>query len=379
MEAGHSHNAWATPPAPHAGQKRKWEDRSQHIRPTAFTSPPAKPQQGSKPPRAKAAVAPAVPSFGFSLPTLPGPSTAAKASNSSGKDVHKKGKIRLGLTNQPPPEEASSEEESGDEEATLGAKINGGGYAFEHEGQQIALQTEADIAAWIKDRRRNFPTRQKASEKAEAAAMRRKHELDFIRKLKGKPPRSEHIEVRQERQQHPAKPKQDTKKQEELAALRKKLHESMLEKRDAPRAVDLGLGYASETESDRESSILSESSVVSSSEESDEDEEEDENDSDAAPEPISAKIAPPPVKVPPPVSTATQNQPASETAGVCFKFQRDGRCPRGRNCRFKHTPREDMHEKRTTLFEKMVEQELLKSDQLALDAIKYLGQNGYLG
>jgi hypothetical protein len=31
------------------------------------------------------------------------------------------------------------------------------------------------------------------------------------------------------------------------------------------------------------------------------------------------------------------------------------------------------------LYEKLVEQELVKADQLALDAIKFLGQNGFLG
>jgi hypothetical protein len=351
-------------PSQQAGQKRKREER----RPQ---------QQGSKPPRAKAAVPPAIPTFGFTLPnrTSAQPPPTPKAA----KGRHdRKSKVRLGLTSSLPHDESSSEDEDVDEEVALAARLKGGGYAFEHEGEQISLQTAGDVADWIKDRRRNFPTREKALEKAHAAEIKRRKELEFVRKLKGTPSRPE----APPREQRPPKvherSQRDLKKQEELATLRKKLHESMMQKKEPPTTVDLGLGYASDTESggqdEEESSVLSESSVVSSSEESSDDSDAESDDSDAAPEPASSKVGPPPIKVPPPVSLQTPRMPDSEK--MCKNIKQYGKCPFGHSCRFKHPVKE---EKRIGLYDKLVEQELVRSDQLALDAIKYLGQNGFLG
>ncbi|KAH7061659.1 hypothetical protein BKA63DRAFT_429977 [Paraphoma chrysanthemicola] len=340
-------------PSQQAGQKRKREERKPQ-------------QQGSKPPRARAAVPPPIPTFGFTLPN-PTSVQSAPASTKNKTRNDRQGKVRLGLGSSLSQDESSSEDEDIDEEAALAARLKGGGYAFEHEGEQISLQTAGDVADWIKDRRRNFPTQQKALEKAHAAAIKRRNELEFVRKLKGKPTQ---LETRPEAPREKAKPprvrersEKDMKKQEELAALRKKLHESMMKKQQGSAAVDLGLGYGSETQSDEaededeESSVLSDSSIVSSSEESSDDSEADSDGSDAAPEPISSKITPAAIKMPPPIAMQTPRMPDSEKI-------------------FKHPVKE---EKRTGLYEKLVEQELVRSDQLALDAIKYLGQNGFLG
>lgn len=362
-------------PTQQSGQKRKWDDHQNGAPTQSQPQFQRKPQQqGSKPPRAKAAVPPAVPGFGFTL-AIPSHSPASSKVNNA-KD-YRKAKVRLGLTHQQEQPEESSEEEEMDEETELGEKLKGGGYAFEHEGEHISLQTAGDIAEWIKDRRRNFPTYQKALEKAQAAAEKRRNELEFVRKLKGELPQPE---PRPERARPAPKiherSQRDERKQEELAALRKKLHESMMRKKEPPAAIDLGLGYASATESEAESSVLSESSVVSSSEESSEESDEGPDDSDAPPEATSSKIAPPPIKVPPPPTQApTERKPGK--GRICNTWRQHGKCPFGDGCRFKHPPK--VEEKRTGLYEKLVEQELVKSDQLALDAIKYLGQNGFLG
>jgi hypothetical protein len=365
-------------PAQQSGQKRKWDDHKGNTQ-----------QKGTKPPRAKAAVAPAIPTFGFTLPT---PLSAPAPSKPNRKHDKKRSKVKLGLTNEAIPDESSDEEEVlEDEEAALAAKIKGGGYAFEHDGEHISLQTAGDIAEWIKDRRRNFPTYEKAMQKAQAAEAKRKHELEFVRKLRGKPSQAENQPARPERlpaNREPRPPKEltpqmiernkrDEKKQEELAALRKKLHESMMKKREAPTTVDLGVGYGSATESEAESSVLSDSSVVSSSEESS-DSEADE--SDAPPEATSSKIAPPPVKVPPPAPAQIERKPDNEK--TCMSWRQYGKCKFGHSCRFQHPPkdsRDSKGEKRTGLYEKLVEQEMVKADQTMLDAIKYLGQNGFLG
>jgi hypothetical protein len=64
---------------------------------------------------------------------------------------------------------------------------------------------------------------------------------------------------------------------------------------------------------------------------------------------------------------------------MCNSWRQHGKCPFGHSCRFKHPPKDAKKEKRTGLYEKLVEQEMVKADQMMLDAIKYLGQNGFLG
>ncbi|KAH7379256.1 hypothetical protein DE146DRAFT_625537 [Phaeosphaeria sp. MPI-PUGE-AT-0046c] len=337
-------------PPPQSSHKRKRDDRRSN---TSIEQAPHRhpQQQGFKPPRAKVAIPPPVPTFGFALPAPPPAAAPSRAKDNS------KGKVRLGLTRQEVPDE-SSEEEDIDEEVALGAKLKGGGFAFEHQGEHISIQTTGDIAEWIKDRKRNFPTYQKAVEKAQAAASKRKNELEFVRKLKGKPVQPDIAPREKAKPKAPERSQKEEKKREELAALRKKLHESMVKKEAT--TVDLGVGYGSATESDPgESSVLSDSSVVSSSEESSDDSDNESNDSDAPPEAASSKIAPLPINVPRPLPAPIRTEPKSTKEKM-----------------FKHPYRE---EKRTGLYEKLVEQELVKADQLALDAIKYLGQNGFLG
>jgi hypothetical protein len=352
------------------------DDRNQKLQPQRKP-----PQPSPKPPRAKAAVPPPIPSFGFSLP----PPVVVKP------DVKKRA-ANLGLSQKPKPEE-SSDEEDVDEEVVYQEKLKGGGFAFEHEGEMIAIRTGAEVAAWIKDRRKNFPTQERIMEKADEAASKRMSELDFLRRLKGKPPKKQSIETqvpvqqtkprersKEDQAKHEAdirrKQEAEAKRQEELAALRKKLHESMMKKQSAP--VDLGLGYDSATASDEESEILSESSVVSSSEEEEEPDPESSDESDAAPEPTSSKMAAPPIRVAPP-QPPPRAPPKPETR-TCTNWARNGRCPWLSKCKYQHPPKKEEELKlEMGLYERMVEQELIKADQLALDAIKYLGQNGFLG
>ncbi|CAO2656549.1 Nn.00g053520.m01.CDS01 [Neocucurbitaria sp. VM-36] len=367
-------------PTQHAGQKRKLNDRNNDTQ-SQVSSQQRPQQQSTKPPRAKAAVPPAVPSFGFSLPT-PSVVRPLTVSKGKGKNDTKKRKLNLGLTEHPMPEESSEDEEI-DEEARYSAKLKGGGFAFEHNGEQISIQTAAEVAAWVKDRKKRFPTQKRVMEKTQEAAMKRKSELEFLRKLNGRAPKPDTsprkerpIKVRDESRQNKTKREEDGQRHDELAALRKKLHESMLEKQSKSSAVDLGLGYDSETASDEESSVLSESSVVSSSEESSDESDSESADSDEAPEPTSSKVGPPPIKVPPPAPPPASTQPKHGKRKICPNWEQHGRCSYSNKCKFAHPPKE---EKRVGLYEMMVEQELVKADQLALDAIKYLGQHGFLG
>jgi hypothetical protein len=351
-----------------AGQKRK---RPEHNA-TAPPLPPKKASSGPKPPRAKAAAPPPVPSFGFSLPT-----PAASMSNpKNGRD--KKKRVNLGLSEQNAVDNNSSDDEDVDEEAAFAEKIKVEGVAFEHNGEMISLQTAADVQAYIKDRRRNYPTQQRIVEKMQETAARRAHELDFLHRVKGKPRKA----TPDTKPARPPKPERkakevDTKKQEELAALRKRLHESMINKHQKPTNL-LGAGYDSDSEA--ESSVLSDSSVLSlssnDSSDDDSDEENEQSDSDAAPEITSSKAASPHIAVTP---SAPMSAPPSQ---LCKNWSKNGVCKFGKGCRWAHPPSEKgsaQGEKKMGLFEKMVEQELEKRDRLALECIKFLGANGFLG
>jgi hypothetical protein len=369
-------NAPRYSPGQQAGQKRKRPEPNTNAPPL----PPKKASSGPKPPRAKAVAPPPVPSFGFSLPT-----PAVSTSNTKNRRDQKK-RVNLGLSEQNPMDGNSSEDEDVDEEAVFAEKIKVEGIAFEHNGEMISLQTAADVQAYIKDRRRNYPTQQRIVEKMQEAAAKREHELEFLHRVKGKSRKA----APDTKPAKPPKPERkakevDTKKQEELAALRKKLHESMINKQQQNTNL-LGAGYDSDSDSNAESSVLSDSSVLSSSSDEpsddDSDEGDEQSDSDAAPETTSSKAAPPPIAVPLP---APVTAPPSQ---VCKNWSKNGICRFGKGCRWAHPPGEKgstqqqkdrQGEKKTGLFEKMVEQELEKRDRLALECIKYLGTNGFLG
>jgi hypothetical protein len=416
----------------------------------------------SKPPRAKAIPSPAVPGFGFALPTSPTLKRPAVAQSGS-RGSQKKRKVHLGLTQHQEPQYESSSSSSDevadvDEEAALAEKIVNKGLVFEHEGHNISLQTPAEIKAWIKDRRRQYPTAKRVAEKSKELAEKRAGELEFLRRIKGDTgKRKSAVRAPQEPRPVAAAPTPSAadiksaeerqashqRHQVELQQLRKRLHESLaINKAKAessktatptsvsiPQAIDLGLGYASENEDPSgkdedededgdDSSELEESSVVSSS--SDEQSGDSDLDSDSPPEEQSAKALIPPTSVlPPPPTQAVkleiadlgsdsdsppeeisakipiklartplppQQMPSTTTQAsnptTCKSWERYGRCNHKKYCKLEHPPKEKKEKKEVKklgLFERLVEQEREQADRLALEGIKWLGQNGFLG
>ncbi|KAF2662717.1 hypothetical protein K491DRAFT_709388 [Lophiostoma macrostomum CBS 122681] len=372
-------------PSEFGGKKRKRNENIQPPRP-AHASPPLKQQPPSqKPPRAKAAPPPAIPNFGFALPPVKAPQPVPKTTVAS-KAIQNKPKVHLGLTRQGEVVyEESSGEEDIDEEAAYASKAKFDGMVFEYGGETLSLQTPAELAAFIKDRKRQYPTRRRITEKAREIAERRTAEIDFLRKLSGRPPAPKSAnDVDTERKASVSN--------EAVEALRRRVQESVLEKQreraqsnvqiapapasDRPKTMDLGLGYSSESDSDgEESSELSDSSVLSSSDESSDDSDE-ESDSDSGPEEVTSRKAPPPAVVPPAPPPAPPRDKTADGREICSFWEQYGKCRLGRRCRFAHPP---PVEKRVGLYERLVEQEKEKADRLALDAIKYLGRNGFLG
>ncbi|KAL5379746.1 hypothetical protein DPSP01_008218 [Paraphaeosphaeria sporulosa] len=382
-------------PSPRKRQRNERVERWQPQQPPKHNHPPiqkapAQSAPSQKPPRAKAKAPPSIPGFGFSLPPVPQHTDTLKA---GGAHHHHQKRVKLGLTSLNCDEESSSEDDDNnvDEEALLAAKWDGKGMTFEHNGETISLQTAAEFAEYIKDRKTNFPTQQRAAEKAHLAAERRANEIEFLRRVKGTPGKGRpggEAKSKDQRKGKAANKYGSLKPRPE--ELREKARNSMASKHaaakppsdsSAQQSIDLGLGYRTDTESDDASSILSESSVVSSDESSEgaasEAEADEASDSDALPEAQSSKIiAAPRVPQPPPRLPAPRAETSSKSqAGVCQQWKMTGRC-KYKYCRNKHGEEEP---KSMGLYERMVEQELDKADRLALEAIKYLGRNGFLG
>jgi hypothetical protein len=362
------------------GVKRRRNDRAVQYQAEKKLHPAQNTQQGSqKPPRAKVKVAPAIPTFGFALPTA-----AKQEPQITGKDGGKidprKRKHNLGLTAQEIEDdpESSSDEEIDEEAAYAGNQKLANGLLFEHEGELISLQTQAEIAAWRKDRRSMYPTRKRMEEKALQAKEKRESELEFLARVTGKPRRRK-LEVEEQKPARKPRGRHDDA-QERPGNQGGADQESM--KRNIPTSdipttqpsINLSLGYESETDSEADSSELSDSSVLSSDEE---ESDVDSDSSDGAPVPQTTKLVAPVKNVPPPPPVRTVPQPKKQNiVDVCPQWKKTGKCKYGRNCRHPHV---DVTPKMVGLYERMVEQELEKTDRMALDAIKFLGQNGFLG
>ncbi|KAL8943531.1 MAG: hypothetical protein Q9216_000989 [Gyalolechia sp. 2 TL-2023] len=113
----------------------------------------------------KTQVAPAVPSFGNPLPTKP-----PALQEDSKKLKKKKRRVnQLGLTPKSEEHLSSSEDEDADEELKLASSVVASGISnhelkFTYKGQTSVLQSSTDIASWLEERRKRFPT---AARKAE--------------------------------------------------------------------------------------------------------------------------------------------------------------------------------------------------------------------
>jgi hypothetical protein len=150
-------------PRPHAhgnhGQKPKMNHKRDHS--SAFIKPQ------STVPRTPAA--PAVPSFGNPLPSKPPPAVDATSNRKAKKRKRKHN--QLGLTPQADDHESSEEEGEGDDEESKLAQ--GGSEAaplqISYKGKTSTLQTQAEIAAWIAERKKKFPTQARVDAKKEAA------------------------------------------------------------------------------------------------------------------------------------------------------------------------------------------------------------------
>ncbi|KAJ5675797.1 hypothetical protein N7462_008694 [Penicillium macrosclerotiorum] len=109
---------------------------------------------------------PPVPSFGNPLPSKPPPAADATRKPKKRKRKHN----QLGLTPKTEEHESSEEEDDIDEEAKLAqAGPDAAPLQFSYKGQTASLQSASDIAAWIAERKKKFPTQARIEEKKKAA------------------------------------------------------------------------------------------------------------------------------------------------------------------------------------------------------------------
>ncbi|CAL8582784.1 hypothetical protein XPA_008428 [Xanthoria parietina] len=117
-------------------------------------------------------VAPAVPSFGNPLPVKP---PAPQIETKKAKKKKKRRVNQLGLTPKTVEHASSSEEDDIDEELKLAATVTAATTAprlqFTYKGQMSTLQSPDEIASWLEERKKRFPT---AARKAEKEARLRK-------------------------------------------------------------------------------------------------------------------------------------------------------------------------------------------------------------
>ncbi|KAL2352316.1 hypothetical protein BJ546DRAFT_1064593 [Cryomyces antarcticus] len=239
-----SGNHYGSPPS-YTGNKRKREQYSDHSHgPQSDRSNPnpypprfQSQQRNSNRTGPKVASAPAVPGFGPPLPSKPAPSPSQGPSNPKKK---KKSHNQLGLTPRTESHE-ESEDEDADEEATFAATSQE--LKFEYRGQTSTLGSSADIAAWIEERRKRFPTKQRIEERKEEGRKR----IDQRKEAQQAQQRAHNQESQRKRKERKTKVEQNDNEQRKKAIekhlikaekLRRKLKKS--EEKAARAAMSLG-------------------------------------------------------------------------------------------------------------------------------------------
>lgn len=319
---------------------------------------------------------PPVPSFGNPLPSKPPP-----PSDVTWKPKKKRKHNQLGLTPKTEDHESSEEEDDVDEESKLASGSGGTANAplrFTYRGRTATLKTPEEIAAWIAERKKRFPTQARVEEKKKAMEEAKKAREEAMKQKREsrkqettKRPQKDTRERQQQRT--PGDPVDAVAKATEKAdKLRRKLERE--QKRVAKAEADAERARLKVEELRKESTGLSKDGDVfqeaqssatpaghvsgepakpvhdkeaakvtdttddndwtsssgsdESSSDSDSDEDEYADSDGSAPEEMTSRREGP-EKVPPPPRTNVRKR-------VCRHFARNGRCLRGDDCNFLH-------------------------------------------
>lgn len=319
---------------------------------------------------------PAVPSFGYQPPVVP----------VATEPQEKKRKTNLlGLT----PSITADKEDSpevDDEEARLKQSAQSdGALEFSYRGRTATLSTKEDIAAWIEERKRRYPT-------AARIAAKQREEEEKKEKAVEAQARKKEVDRREKREPRPTK--QETSIVEEAASNKKNIQKAEVsgnepeKKPEETSAADgnslvkttmarAGINEKDVTEmSDEGDSSTSEESDTTDTD-SEDDEKSDDNDedddsassssssssSDSSPETTtSRRVAPdrvpPPSRKPATSNSVSKDKPEGankpKSMRICRYFAKTGRCRMGQNCMFRHEmpmPKRENRSKRKGLYQ----------------------------
>lgn len=334
-----------------------------------------------KPPSApKVQVAPAIPSFG--APILP---RKPPGPISSGGGLKQQPSTGLGLIpkDYASPENSDEDDDEGeeedvDEEAALSA-LQDGPLSFEFNGELSTLGSAADIAEWIAERRKRWPSKRRVEEKEQEVLSRMEERRRIEQETRAAIASASGGEyqpvVREDRQprqmRKPATERQARQKddstledtQKKLAVQMQKVEELqklLAEKGQAPisaetseQAVDashqptepMDLDQAPIDQTDQDASTEATSPPL---------DHHSDSDSDAPPDQTSSKLSHP-IRVPPPTQPLkAHSKPPQAEAKPCVSFANQGRCKFGNKCRYKHDASSAQEKgKRKTLFQRV--------------------------
>jgi hypothetical protein len=334
---------------------------------------------------------PAVPSFTASLAGLLDRPEVATARQAEVGDRRAKAKNGLGLN--PSAAHDSESEDDNEEERKLAEAFGGQNLQFSYRGQSATLRTPEEIAAWIAERKRRYPTqakREAAQKEAEEKRKKWQAEKD-ARMQKSRLAREQRAAIHGGTGRRSRAKLESASAAEPNALLQAKLHaeklrrkalkaqrdleaaEAALEGAELPQktADDEQAGSASSDDSlgsVSDSSVLSDSSSESSSD----------SDSDAAPEIQSSKKQVEAL----PLRSDDALPGSSTTRKPCKYFMNTGRCQFGNRCRYSHERQRNVptttKPARKGLYQVMVEREQDEEHRIVLNAIIALGKQGFL-
>jgi hypothetical protein len=298
----------------------------------------------------KAQVAPSVPSFG--APLLPQKPPAPLSSEGGLKQRPSAG---LGLIPQSQPslqdsdQEASEdeEEEEIDEEAAL-SSLQNGPLSFEFNGELSTLGSKSDIAEWIAERRKRWPSKRRVEEKQQEVQVRMQERRRIEQETR------DAIAVASGGEYH-AVERRDERYQRQM---RKPATERPVRQDEDSTMEDTRAEAEPAQETTADSTTLTSDPTATNQDTStmDTHHSDPDSDSDAPPEVTSTKPTQP-LRIPPPsLSKSTPALPSTQKP--CTSFLNQGRCKFGNKCRYKHdsTFANGVHEKtskRKTLFQRV--------------------------
>lgn len=345
--------------------------------------------------RSRPPAAPAVPSFTASLASLLPKQAAPQPVPSAQSPPKERTKNALGLT--PANAELSESEDDEEEEKRLAHGQAGQNLHFSYRGETATLRTAADIAAWIAERKRRYPTQAKreaaqkeADDKRKQREAEKQARMDALRlakesrrKKRGgtlqnshqvriQTPSSQDDSARLAKLEAERLRRKAVKAQRDLAVAEAALEDHL--NKSGPAAGPHIVDAASDDDS---LGTISDSSDLSS----DSDGSSSGSDDDAPPEVQSSKIQVP-------SNQKDESLPSKTSQRPCTAFWKTGKCRFGARCRYSHERKESSHatkeaqtrskDGRKGLFQVMVEKEQEEEHRRVLSAVIALGKQGLL-